>query len=237
MRVTVRYFAVVREVLGQDHEEHELPEGTTVGQFLDNLITRQPILEGLRRSMLVMVNRRYAKPDQLLSDGDEVALIPPVSGGSTPFSVGPEPLDPVAIERLVADPRAGAIVTFVGTVRDHARGKRVRYLEYEAYAEAAVDAFAQIAAEIRQRWDVLGIAIAHRTGRLEIGEASVVIAVSSAHRAEAFEACRYAIERLKQIAPIWKKEVYDDGEVWIGSEALYQELFGRRTSEPAPPAQ
>jgi len=237
MRVTVRYFAVVREVLGQDHEEHELPEGTTVGQFLDNLITRQPILEGLRRSMLVMVNRRYAKPDQLLSDGDEVALIPPVSGGSTPFSVGPEPLDPAAVECLVADPRAGAIVTFVGTVRDHARGKRVRYLEYEAYAEAAVDAFAQIAAEIRQRWDVLGIAIAHRTGRLEIGEASVVIAVSSAHRAEAFEACRYAIERLKQIAPIWKKEVYDDGEVWIGSEALYQELFGRRTSEPAPPAQ
>lgn len=137
----------------------------------------------------------------------------------------------------MADPRAGAIVTFVGTVRDHARGKRVRYLEYEAYAEAAIDTFAEIAAEIRQRWDVLGIAIAHRTGRLEIGEASVVIAVSSAHRAEAFEACRYAIERLKQIAPIWKKEVYDDGEVWIGSEALYQELFGRRTSEPAPPAQ
>ncbi len=233
MRVTVRYFAVVRELLGQDHEERELPEGTTVGQFLEDLIAYQPMLERLRRSMLVMVNRRYARPDQLLADGDEVALIPPVSGGNLPFSVGPEPLNPAAVERLVADPRAGAIVTFIGTVRDHARGKRVCYLEYEAYAEAAVDAFAQIAAEIRQRWDILGIAIAHRTGRLEIGEASVVIAVSSAHRAEAFEACQYAIERLKQIAPIWKKEVYEDGEIWIGSEALYQELFARHTNEPA----
>ncbi|MDW7981552.1 MAG: molybdopterin converting factor subunit 1 [Thermomicrobium sp.] len=233
MRVTVRYFAIVRELLGSAEEEHELAEGTTVGQLLEQLIAREPVLARLHRSLLVMVNRRYARPDRPLADGDEVALIPPVSGGSSPFSVGPDPLDPLAVERQVADPRAGAIVTFVGTVRDHARGKRVRYLEYEAYAEAAVDSFAQIAEEIRQRWDVLGVAIAHRTGRLEIGEASVVIAVSSAHRAEAFEACRYAIERLKQIAPIWKKEVYDDGEVWIGSEALYQERFGRSARRSA----
>lgn len=233
MRVTVRYFAVVRELLGRDSEEQELPEGTTVGQLLEQLIARQPVLDRLRRSLLVMVNRRYARPDQLLRDGDEVALIPPVSGGSQRFRVGPEPLDARAVERLVAHPGAGAIVTFVGTVRDQARGKRVQYLEYEAYTEAAEEAFAQIADEIAQRWPVLGVAIHHRTGRVEIGEASVVIAVSSAHRAEAFEACRYAIERLKQVAPIWKKEVYEDGEVWIGSEALYQELFAQRSSEPA----
>jgi len=234
MRVTVRYFAVVRELFGREGEEQELPEGATVAHLLDRLIAQQPILERLRRSMLVMVNRRYARPDQPLSDGDEVALIPPVSGGSEQrFRVGPEPLDAASIAQLVAHPGAGAIVTFVGTVRDQARGKPVRYLEYEAYAEAAEEAFAQIAEEIAQRWPVLGVAIHHRTGRLEIGEASVVIAVASAHRAEAFEACRYAIERLKQIAPIWKKEVYGDGEVWIGSEALYQELFAQRSPEPS----
>ncbi|MCX7622949.1 MAG: molybdopterin converting factor subunit 1 [Thermomicrobium sp.] len=235
MRVTVRYFAVVRELLGRERDEHELPEGTTVGELLERLIADQPILDRLRRSMLVMVNRRYARPDQRLSEGDEVALIPPVSGGSERFRVGPDPLDPAAVERLVAHPGAGTIVTFVGTVREQARGKRVRYLEYEAYAEAAEEAFAQIASEIAGRWPILGVAIHHRTGRLAIGEASVVIAVASAHRAEAFEACRYAIERLKQVAPIWKKEVYEDGEVWIGSEALYQELFARPSAE-LPPA-
>ncbi|WP_416236589.1 molybdopterin converting factor subunit 1 [Thermomicrobium sp. 4228-Ro] len=232
MRVTVRYFAVVRELLGRDSEEQELSEGTTVGQLCEQLIAEQPVLDRLRRSLLVMVNRRYARPDQLLRDGDEVALIPPVSGGSQRFRVGPEPLDVRAVERLVAHPGAGAIVTFVGTVREQARGKRVRSLEYEAYAEAAEEAFAEIASEIAQRWPVLGVAIHHRTGRLEVGEASVVIAVASAHRAEAFEACRYAIERLKQVAPIWKKEVYEDGEVWIGSEALYQELFARPAADP-----
>ncbi len=231
MRVTVRYFAVVRELLGRESEQHEVPDGTTVGQLLEQLIARQPVLDRLRRSLLVMVNRRYARPDHQLADGDEVALIPPVSGGSERFHVGPEPLDAASLERLVAHPGAGAVVTFVGTVREQARGKRVRYLEYEAYPEAAEECFATIAEEIQQRWPVLGVAIHHRTGRLDIGEASVVIAVASAHRAEAFEACRYAIERLKQVAPIWKKEVYEDGEVWIGSEALYQELFARSSGD------
>lgn len=230
MRVTVRYFAVVRELLGREWEEREVPEGTTVEQLLATLASESPSLARLRRSMMVMVNRRYAKAEHQLSEGDEVALIPPVSGGSEPFRVGPEPLDAQAVERLVSDPRAGAIVTFVGTVRDHARGKRVRYLEYEAYPEAAVDVFVEIAAEMQQQWNILKVAIVHRTGRVEIGEASVVIAVSSAHRAEAFEACRYAIEQLKVRAPIWKKEVYEDGEVWIGSEALYQELFAQQQS-------
>jgi len=114
-------------------------------------------------------------------------------------------------------------------VRDTARGKAVRYLEYEAYPPAAEQSFRQIADEIRQRWGIDRVAIVHRVGRIEIGEASVVIAVASPHRAEAFDACRYAIDRLKQIAPIWKKEVYEDGEVWIGSEAAYQQAFGHST--------
>lgn len=233
MRVTIRYFAIVRELFRREFEQEELPEGTTVGQLLEELSTREPALSRLRRSLLVMVNRRYARPDQPLQDGDEVALIPPVSGGSTPFWVGPEPLEPAQLEALVADPAAGAVVTFIGTVRNQARGRAVRYLEYEAYPEAAVEIFAQIAQEIQQRWSVCKVAIAHRTGRLAIGEASVVIAVSSPHRAEAFEACRFAIEQLKHLAPIWKKEVYEDGEVWIGSEALYQELFARSADHSA----
>lgn len=127
-----------------------------------------------------------------------------------------EPLDIQAVVEHVSDPAAGAVVTFVGTVRDHARGKRVLSLEYEAYPEMAERTLRRIHEEIRARWDVCKIAVVHRMGRLQVGEVSVVIAVSSAHREEAFKACRYAIDRTKEIVPIWKKEVYEDGECWIG---------------------
>lgn len=229
MRVTVRYFAIVRELLGRTVEERELPAGTTAGHLLDELAREHPAIERLRRSTMLMVNYRYVPPEHVLEEGDEVALIPPVSGGAGPFAITPDPLDAEAVARAVAWPGAGAIVTFAGTVRDTARGKAVRYLEYEAYPPAAEQSFRQIADEIRERWGIDRVAIVHRVGRLEIGEASVVIAVASPHRAEAFEACRYAIDRLKQIAPIWKKEVYEDGEVWIGSEAAYQQTFGHST--------
>jgi molybdopterin synthase catalytic subunit len=134
------------------------------------------------------------------------------------FSVVDRPIDEQAVARAVADPAAGGICTFSGVVRDNSRGKRVLYLEYEAYPEMAVKQMEVIAAEVRARWSVRQIAMVHRTGRLEIGEASVVIAVSSAHRGEAFEACRYAIDRLKQILPVWKKEVWEGGEYWVGWE-------------------
>lgn len=226
MRVTVRYFAIVRELLGRASEERELPNGTTAGRLLDELAREHPAIERLRRSTMLMVNYHYVTPEHVLQDGDEVALIPPVSGGTGPFVVTTEPLDPEAVARAVAWPGAGAVVTFTGTVRDTARGKTVQALEYEAYPPAAEQAFRQIAEEIRQRWAIERVAIVHRVGRLEIGDASVVIAVAAPHRAEAFDACRYAIDRLKQIAPIWKKEIYEDGEVWIGSEAAYQQAFG-----------
>jgi molybdopterin converting factor subunit 1 len=229
MQVTVRYFASIREVIGQRSEVREVPEATTAGELLEQIVRDHPAIDGLRRASRIMLNQEYAEPDDLLSDGDEFALIPPVSGGSDDFHVIDRQIDMQALANLVASPSAGAVATFAGSVRDNARGRGVLVLEYEAYEEAAEKVLAQIGAEIRERWDIEGVAITHRIGRLSIGEVSVGIAVSSAHRAEAFDACRHAIERIKQIVPIWKKEFYADGETWIGSESEYQAAFGTST--------
>jgi molybdopterin synthase catalytic subunit len=134
------------------------------------------------------------------------------------FEVVEQVIDERAVAQSVADPRAGAICTFAGVVRDNSRGKRVLYLEYEAYAEMAIRQMQQIAAEIKSRWEILHVSMVHRTGRLQIGEASVCIAVSAPHRSEAFAACHFAIDRLKQSVPVWKKEVWEGGEYWVGWE-------------------
>jgi molybdopterin synthase catalytic subunit len=134
------------------------------------------------------------------------------------FEIVEHVIDEQAVAAAVADPAAGAICTFSGVVRSNSRGKRVLYLEYEAYPEMAIKQMQQIAAEMREKWTITGVAIVHRTGRLEIGEASVCLAVSSPHRGDAFEACRYAIDRLKQTVPVWKKEVWEGGEYWVGWE-------------------
>jgi molybdopterin synthase catalytic subunit len=178
---------------------------------------------------MMMVNRVYVRDDHRLQDGDEVALIPPVSGGESAqrFRIQSEPIDAREVEAMVANPGAGAISTFSGVVRDHGRGKSVSRLEYEAYPAAAELVLAQIGDEIQDRWQTDRVAIVHRIGDLPVGEISVVISVASAHRDAAFEACRYAIERIKEIVPIWKKEHYDDGAVWIGSEREYQVEIGR----------
>lgn len=230
MKITVRYFASIREVVGRREEVREVTDGSTAGELVDTIVTEHPAVDGLRRTSRLMLNHAYADRDQVLHDGDELALIPPVSGGSGEFQVTDQPIDLQRLSELVASPRAGAIATFAGTVRDNARGRGVQVLEYEAYEAAAVKVLAQIGEEIREKWSVEGVAITHRTGRLAIGEVSVGIAVSSAHRAEAFDACRYAIERIKQIVPIWKKEFYEDGETWIGSEAEYQAAFGYKAT-------
>jgi molybdopterin synthase catalytic subunit len=164
--------------------------------------------------LLYAVNRAYAEPERELADGDEVALIPPVSGGS--FRVTDEALSLDAVVSEVADERAGAIATFTGTVRRESRGRTVLHLDYEAYAEMAEDVMAQIAADLDRRYDVCAIAIHHRTGRVELGEPSVVIAVSAPHRQGALAACRDAIDALKETVPLWKKEVYEGGEEWLG---------------------
>src|SRR5688572_19293863 len=224
MQVRLRFFAMIRETLGRSEETRQVPAGTTGEQLFDALVVEQPRLAGLKGTTLLMVNQEYVPADHQLKDGDEVALIPPVSGGAADerFHVTAEPLDPRAIEARVGANEAGAIVTFSGTVRDHARGRDVVALDYEAYGPAAEKMLARIGDEIRERWGIERVAIAHRTGTLRPGEASVVIAVASPHRAEAFDACRHAIRRIKQIVPIWKKEHYADGAIWVGSEAEYQ---------------
>jgi MoaE-MoaD fusion protein len=235
MNVTLRYFAIVRETLGKSEESREVSDGSTAGSLLDELVAEAPRLRRMRRSIMLMVNQEYVTEDQLLRDGDEFVLIPPVSGGEIVepgrlFRVTADPLDPREVEAAVAAPDTGATVTFTGTVRDHARGLAVTVLEYESYAPAAEKMLARVADEIRDRWGLERVAIIHRVGLLPPGEASVVIAISSTHRDAAFEACRYAIERLKEIVPIWKKEFYADGATWIGSEADYQRETGRLPS-------
>ena len=222
MRVTLRYFAAVRELLGRSRDEREPADGATVGEVLDALSSETPGFAPLRGRVMLMVNQGYVREDHRLADGDELALIPPVSGGGGRFRVQEEALDPRAVEATVDDPGTGALVTFVGRVRDNARGKGVVGLDYEAYPEAAERMMARIGDEIRERWGLAGTAIWHRVGYLPVGEASVVICVASPHRAEAYAASAYAIERLKEIVPIWKKEHYADGATWIGSEADYQ---------------
>jgi molybdopterin synthase catalytic subunit len=204
--VHVRLFAGLRERAGWSSREVDAATVADVWPALG--LGSEP--EGL----LYAVNREYAGPDRELQDGDEVALIPPVSGGA--FRVTEEPLSLEAVVAEVADERAGGIATFTGTVRRQSRGREVTYLEYEAYAEMAEDVMARLAAGLGDRYELCAVAIHHRVGRLEIGEPSVVIAVSAPHRAAALEACREAIDTLKETVPLWKKEVYEGGEEWIG---------------------
>ncbi|MDP9231168.1 MAG: molybdenum cofactor biosynthesis protein MoaE, partial [Actinomycetota bacterium] len=196
MTVTVRLFAGLRERAGWARREIE---ADFVGEVWPALgLGEEP------GGLLYAVNREYAEPGRELRDGDEVALIPPVSGGA--FRVTEEPLSLDAAVAEVADERAGGIATFTGTVRRQSRGREVLYLEYEAYAEMAEDVIAQLATELDERHDLCGISIHHRVGRVEIGEPSVVIAVSAPHRQDALAACREAIDRLKETVPLWKKE-------------------------------
>lgn len=229
MQITVRYFAIMREHLGTDVETLDVPEGTTAGEVFALATRDAPRLARLQRAVMVMVNEDYAEPDHPLQDGDDVALIPPVSGGDNVklFTVTEDVLDPRAVEALVAGPDAGAIVTFAGTVRDNARGRQVTALVYEAYPSAAEKMLARVGAEAVEQWPNVRIAIAHRFGELVPGEVSVVIATASAHREDAYHASMFAISRIKEIVPIWKKEYYADGSAWVGSELDYQIETGR----------
>jgi len=223
--VRTRLFARLREQAGTDAETVEVRPGSTVDEVYDALRKAHAGLEANRESVRVAVNQEFADWDAIVSDGDEVAFIPPVSGGTHAvgvlFELTTDPLDPRRLEAAVAHKGAGAICTFTGIVRDSSRGRSVTHLEYEAYGEMATAEMRKIAAEIGERWPEARVAMAHRTGRLEIGEASVVVSVSCPHRAEAIDACRWGIDRLKESVPIWKKEHAADGTYWIeGDEAL-----------------
>jgi molybdopterin synthase catalytic subunit len=214
MRVRVLYFAVVRERLRRDQEELELPPGATVAALLDELSRRHAPVAALRRHLQVARNRETARPDEALADGDEVALIPPVAGGAE-ASLRDQPLDLGEAVRAVVHAGAGAVATFTGLVRGESRGRTVERLEYEAYRAMAEPRLRAIAGELEAKHGAR-VCILHRVGALRVGDLAVVIACSAPHRAEAFAACREAIERLKLEAPIWKKEIGPDGEEWVG---------------------
>jgi molybdopterin synthase catalytic subunit len=207
MRVKVKLFAGLRERAGWS--ERDFDDITHVEDVWPAL-SLGPEPAGL----LYAVNREYVERGHELSEGDEVAVIPPVSGGSFRLSADPLSLDAVVDE--VRSERAGAIATFVGTTRVVSRGRTVEHLDYEAYEGMAEQVMAEIADELKQRYDLCDIAIHHRTGRVEIGDASVVIAISAPHRQDALAACKDAIDTLKTKVPLWKKEVYEGGEEWLG---------------------
>jgi molybdopterin synthase catalytic subunit len=221
VKVQVRLFARYREAVGQERLEVDLPEGGTVEAAWSAVVTRHPELARFRPFTLFAVGHDYVGADHPLRPGDELCLFPPVSGG-TPgdtYRVVDTPLHPDAVAALVADPGAGGVVIFAGVVRNESGGRPVKFLEYEAHRPMAEAKMREIGEALRARWPgIRGVAMLHRVGRLEIGEASVLIAVSAAHRHEAFEACRDAIDTLKRTVPIWKKEFFEDGEVWVGPQ-------------------
>jgi len=205
--IRVRVFAGLRERAGWSEKELEGVERVAdVWPALD--LGEEP------PGLLYAVNRSYAERDLELADGDEVALIPPVSGGA--FRLSEEPLSLDAAVREVTDEHAGAIATFVGTTRIDSRGRTVQHLEYEAYPDMAEEVMERIARELESKYELSAVAIHHRVGRVGIGETSVVIAVSAPHREDALAACKEAIDTLKETVPLWKKEVYEGGEEWIG---------------------
>jgi molybdopterin synthase catalytic subunit/molybdopterin converting factor small subunit len=209
VRVRVRLFAGLRERAGAGSLEIDVPDGATVADVW-------PVLElgDEPAGLLYARNRAYVEPGEALQAGDEVAVIPPVSGGDFRLSADPLTVDAAVAE--VRDEAAGAIATFVGTTRARSRGREVVHLEYEAYEGMAEQVMAELATRLVERHELCKVAIHHRTGRVDIGETSVVIAVSAPHRAAALEACREAIDELKVSVPLWKKEKYVGGEEWIG---------------------
>ncbi|HEX2514730.1 MAG TPA: molybdopterin converting factor subunit 1 [Chloroflexota bacterium] len=229
MRVRLRYFASIREALGRREDELDVAAGSTVDAVWARLVAEQPALAVQRYRPAV--NQAYVDAGTVLQEGDEVVFIPPVSGGASPPLPAQAPdradpagwlcritREPIEIPELIAAVQTaadGAVCLFSGVVREDSRQRTVRYLEYDAYPEMAERQMRQILEEVRRKWPQQQAAIVHRIGRLEIGEASVVIAVASPHRGESFEACRYVIDRVKQEVPIWKKEVFSDGEAWV----------------------
>jgi molybdopterin converting factor subunit 1 len=210
VQVVVRLFAGLREQAGTGKRALEVPDGATVAAIWPALGLKRDEPAGL----LYAVNKVYAERDRPLAEGDEVALIPPVSGGAFRLTEGPVNLTAVVVE--VVDEQAGAIATFQGTVRAQSRGREVIALEYEAYEDMAEAVMAEIAEEVMGRYELCKVAATHRVGRVEVGGTSVAIAVSAPHRQDALAACADVIDALKGRVPLWKKELYGDGSEWIG---------------------
>lgn len=226
MRVLL--FGVLKDLFPQAAGSLQLPAGATVVTLLDHFRALSPQQDSLWGSLAVAVNQQYASPAQPLADGDEVALLPPVSGGSYSSHVAlvHEPVHADALISPLKQGEDGAVVVFDGIVRNHTRGRRTLFLVYEAYEEMALKQMRVLAQEVGQRFAIRDVLLVHRLGKLEVGETSVLIAVASPHRAAAFDACRWLIDTLKKTVPIWKKEHFEDGAVWADGEPFPPEVKG-----------
>ena len=231
MRVNLLFFASLVDIVGSRTLPLEIPDGATVGDLLTRLESDYPRLADYRPILLTAVNQEYVQSGHPVADGDEVAIFPPVSGGQSPedeltrrlpeqfYQITYDPIDTRKISRELVRDDDGAVTVFEGVVRNNSKGKATEHLVYEAYEPMALAKMEQIGTVIRDMWEIGSVGIIHRLGRLEIGEASVVIIVTASHRRAAFDACHYAIDRLKKEVPIWKKEHFEDGEVWVEGQA------------------
>jgi molybdopterin converting factor subunit 1 len=229
MKIKILLFGVLKDVVGRPDETLDLADGTRVSDVIAHYSKEFDRFKGLVPSLAIAVNQEYASLDRTLHDGDEVGLLPPVSGGleDDPGDVIQIVRTPIDAESLVASlkrPSDGALVIFDGVVRDNTRGRRTLYLNYEAYEAMALKQMKALAKEAKSRFAVLSASIIHRLGRLEISETSVLIVVASPHRGAAFEACRWIIDTLKKTVPIWKKEYFADGAVWADGEPFPEEI-------------
>jgi molybdopterin converting factor subunit 1 len=224
MRVRVLFFGVLKDLAGKSSDVLDLPEGALVRDVLAHYLSEIPRLKEALASLAVAVNQEYAGAETVLRSDDEVALLPPVSGGSGKASIVRGPIETRSVLDRIKRGEDGAAVVFEGVVRNQTRGRRTIYLDYEAYEEMALQQMEGLAAQALKQFQVRDVALVHRLGRLEIGETSVLIVVASAHRAAAFEACRWLIDTLKRTVPIWKKEYFEDGAVWADGEEFPAEI-------------
>jgi molybdopterin converting factor subunit 1 len=230
MRVRILFFGQLKEIVGAAEETAELPENASLEDVFARYSRRFAKFAEFRPSIAASVNQEYANARTVLANGDEIAFLPPVSGGQHEtdiFGLVREPIDKHKIAESLKAPEDGALVVFDGFVRNSFKGRQTLYLEYEAYEQMALEKIREIGAQMHQRYAIRRVAIVHRLGRLEIGETSVLIAVASAHRAAAFDACRYAIDTLKRTVPIWKKEFFVGGAVWAEGERILEEAISR----------
>lgn len=230
MNIRVLFFGLTHDLTGMGEEQLELPEGGRLEDLWQRYETRFPRLAEMSESLVAAVNQEVADRSHRLRDGDEVAFLPPVSGGSSDdfYRITRDVIRAQELAREMKAPEDGAVVVFEGIVRNHSHGRKTLVLEYEAYEPMAVSKMQEIGREVKEKFSIARVGMVHRVGRLEIGETSVAIVVTSAHRRAAFEACHDAINRLKQIVPIWKKEFFEDGAVWAEGEGKKIEIRNQK---------